>query len=84
LQKHYKLVTTSFVAGGGDQYAMFAGRPNTLSQKLTDSGVLRKAIEDAQTIAPQTDGRVRRLDAPADAKPCAPPAPRPARRARRR
>ena len=82
-QKHYKLVTTSFIAGGGDQYAMFVGRPNTPTQ-LTDSGVLRKAIEDAQTISPQTDGRIKRLDKPAEAAPCAAPAPAPARRARRR
>jgi 5'-nucleotidase len=81
-QKHYKLATTSFVAGGGDQYAMFAGRPNTPSQ-LTDSGVLRKAIEDAQTISPQTDGRIRRLDTPAGGKSCATPAPAPPRRKRR-
>jgi 5'-nucleotidase len=81
-QKHYKLATTSFVAGGGDQYAMFAGRPNTPTQ-LTDSGVLRKAIEDAQTISPQTDGRIRRLDTPAEAKPCATPAPAPPLRKRR-
>jgi hypothetical protein len=62
---------------------MFVGRPNTPTQ-LTDSGVLRKAIEDAQTISPQTDGRIRRLDAPAEAAPCAKPAPAPRRRARRR
>ena len=82
-QKRYKLVTTNFIAGGGDQYAMFVGRPSTPTQ-LTDSGVLRKAIEDAQTISPQTDGRIRRLDAPAEAAPCAKPAPAPRRRARRR
>lgn len=76
-KKTYTLVTTSFVAGGGDQYAMFKGRPNVLKTKLTDSGVLRKAIEDAKTIAPQTDGRIRRLDTPAEAKPCAAPTPTP-------
>jgi 5'-nucleotidase len=79
LKKTYTLVTTSFVAGGGDQYAMFKGRPNVpLKQKLTDSGVLRKAIEDAKTIAPRTDGRIRRLDTPAEARPCAAPTPTPA------
>jgi 5'-nucleotidase len=77
-KKTYTLVTTSFVAGGGDQYAMFAGRPNVLKKKLTDSGVLRGAIETAKSIAPKTDGRIRRTDTPADAKPCAPtPAPSP-------
>jgi len=77
-KKTYTLVTTSFVAGGGDQYAMFTGRPNVLKTKLTDSGVLRKAIEDAKTIAPRTDGRIRRLDTPAEARPCAAPSPTPA------
>jgi 5'-nucleotidase len=76
-KKTYTLVTTSFVAGGGDQYAMFKGRPNVLKTKLTDSGVLRKAIEDAKTIAPRTDGRIRRLDTPAESKPCAAPTPTP-------
>jgi 5'-nucleotidase len=78
LKKTYTLVTTSFVAGGGDQYAMFKGRPNVLKAKLTDSGILQNAIEAAETIAPKTDGRIRRLDTPADAKPCAPtPTPSP-------
>jgi 5'-nucleotidase len=78
LKKTYTLATTSFVAEGGDQYAMFKGRPNVLKTKLTDSGVLRSAIEGAKTIAPQTDGRIRRLDRPAEARPCATPAPTPA------
>ena len=86
-KKTYTLVTTSFVAGGGDQYSMFEKRPNILKTKLTDSGVLRAAIESAKTIAPATDGRIRRLDTPADAKPCNPtptptptPAPKPSGR----
>jgi 5'-nucleotidase len=76
-KKTYRLVTTSFIAEGGDQYAMFKGSKNVLKTKLTDSGVLRKAIEDAKTIAPQTDGRIRRLDKPAEAKPCATATPSP-------
>ena len=76
-KKTYRLVTTSFVAEGGDQYAMFKGSKNVSKTKLTDSGVLRKAIEDAKTIAPQTDGRIRRLDKSAEAKPCATPTPTP-------
>ena len=80
-KRTYTLVTTSFVATGGDQYAMFKGRPNVLKTKLIDSTVLRKAIEDAKTIAPRTDGRIRRLDTPAEAKPCAAPTPAPGARA---
>jgi hypothetical protein len=57
---------------------MFKGRPNVLKKKLTDSGVLRGAIESAKTIAPKTDGRISRIDTPADAKPCNPaPSPTP-------
>jgi len=78
LKKTYTLVTTSFIAGGGDQYAMFKGRPNVLKTQLTDSGVLRAALESAKTIAPKTDGRIRRTDTPADEKPCIPmPTPSP-------
>ncbi|HEX8720463.1 MAG TPA: bifunctional UDP-sugar hydrolase/5'-nucleotidase [Pyrinomonadaceae bacterium] len=74
-KKTYTLVTTSFVAGGGDQYAMFKGLKGVpLKEKLTDSGVLRRAIEEAKTVAPRTDGRIRRLDTPAGARPCAPAA----------
>jgi len=78
-KKTYTLVTTSFIAGGGDQYAMFKGRRSVpLKTKLTDSGVLRSAIETAKSIAPRTDGRIRRTDTPADVKPCAPtPKPTP-------
>ena len=76
-KKKYTLVTTSYVAEGGDQYAMFKGNENLLKTKLTDSGVLRRAIEEAKTIAPQADGRIRRLDKPADSKPCAAPTPTP-------
>jgi 5'-nucleotidase len=76
-KKKYTLVTTSFVAEGGDQYAMLKGSRNVLKKKLTDSGVLRSAIEEAKTIAPRTDGRIRRLDRPAEARPCATPTPSP-------
>ncbi|HYE15462.1 MAG TPA: 5'-nucleotidase C-terminal domain-containing protein [Pyrinomonadaceae bacterium] len=89
-QKTYTLVTSKYVAEGGDQYDMFKGAPNLLTEKLTDSGVLRSAIAAApnQTIAPRTDGRVRRLDEPASQAPCKPAAaaarPAPARARRRR
>jgi 5'-nucleotidase len=71
-KKTYTLATSAFVAGGGDQYEMLKGHANLLKEKLTDSDVLRRAIAAAKTIAPRTDGRVRRLDTPADAKPCDP------------
>jgi 5'-nucleotidase len=74
-KKTYTLVTTAYVAGGGDQYEMLKGHANLLKAKLTDSDVLRRAIAAAKAVAPQTDGRIRRLDTPADAKPCDTKAP---------
>mgnify|MGYP003287117499 CR=1 FL=1 len=41
-----------------------------LAEACKDDEVLRRAIADAKTIAPRTDGRIRRLDQPADEKPC--------------
>jgi 5'-nucleotidase len=74
-KKTYTLATTAFVAGGGDEYSMLKGSKNILDKKLTDSDVLRRAIADAKVIAPKTDGRIQRLDTPAEAtKPCAPKA----------
>jgi 2',3'-cyclic-nucleotide 2'-phosphodiesterase (5'-nucleotidase family) len=73
-KRTYTLVTTAYVAGGGDQYEMLKGHANLLKEKLTDSEVLRRAIAAAKSIAPRTDGRIRRLDTPADAKPCNPAA----------
>jgi 5'-nucleotidase len=61
----YTLVTTSYVAEGGDEYAMLKGHANLLKERLTDSEVLRRAVAAAKVIAPQTDGRIRRLDRPA-------------------
>lgn len=69
-KRTYTLVTTAFIAGGGDEYAMLKGHANLLKDKLTDSDVLRRAIATARTVAPQTDGRIRRLDKPAEAQPC--------------
>jgi 5'-nucleotidase len=69
-KKTYTLVTSAYVAGGGDQYEMLKGHANILKTKLTDSDVLRRAIAAAGTIAPRTDGRLRRLDKPGEAEPC--------------
>jgi 5'-nucleotidase len=73
-KKTYTLVTSRYLAEGGDQYEMLKGHANLLKERLTDSDVLRRAIAAAGTIAPQTDGRIRRLDTPAEAEPCKPAA----------
>jgi 5'-nucleotidase len=76
-KRKYTLVTSRYVAEGGDQYEMFKGHPNLLSEKLIDSEVLRRRIASARTIAPKTDGRIRRADAPQGEKPCQPVPPLP-------
>jgi 2',3'-cyclic-nucleotide 2'-phosphodiesterase (5'-nucleotidase family) len=73
-QKTYTLVTTKYVAEGGDGYDMLKGTRNVIAEKLIDSDVLRRAIATAKTIAPRTDGRIRRLDKPDAEKPCPPKA----------
>jgi 5'-nucleotidase len=75
-KKTYTLVTSRYVAEGGDEYAMLKGHANTLTTKLSDSDVLRRAIAAAGTVAPQKDGRITRLDKPGESEPCKPaPAP---------
>lgn len=67
--KTYTLATAAYLAGGGDQYAMLKGAPNLLREKIKDSEALRRAIA-GQTIAPQADGRIERLDQPSNGSPC--------------
>ncbi|HEX8853524.1 MAG TPA: bifunctional UDP-sugar hydrolase/5'-nucleotidase [Pyrinomonadaceae bacterium] len=69
-RKTYTLALAAYLAGGGDQYAMFKGSPNLLKEKLKDSDGLRRVLAEAGTIAPQTDGRIVRLDSPATETPC--------------
>ncbi|HZI20004.1 MAG TPA: 5'-nucleotidase C-terminal domain-containing protein [Pyrinomonadaceae bacterium] len=71
-KRSYTLVTTRYVAEGGDQYAMLKGHENLLKERLIDSEVLRRAIAGAKSIAPRTEGRIRQAAAPAGEKPCPP------------
>jgi 5'-nucleotidase len=64
-KRTYTLATTRYVAEGGDQYAVLKGHENLLREKLVDSEVLRRAVAEAKTIAPRTDGRIRFSDASA-------------------
>jgi 5'-nucleotidase len=68
--KTYTLATAAYLAGGGDQYAMFKGSPNLLKEKIKDSDAFLRALAEAGTISAQTDGRVVRLDSPAAESPC--------------
>jgi 5'-nucleotidase len=75
-KRTYTMVTTRYVAEGGDQYAMLKGHENLLRERLLDSEVLRRAIVEAKVISPRTEGRIRRADASDGARPCPPSAPK--------
>ncbi len=76
--KTYTLATSSFVAlSGGDGYDMFKGAPLLIkpdeAQKAPD--ILKNAITRVSAIAPQVDGRIKRLDTAAASgtpQPCVP------------
>lgn len=63
-QKTYSLAVTSYVAGGGDGYAMFKTAKRLLDAAAApiDSAVLAEVISAASPIAPKLEGRVKRLD----------------------
>jgi 5'-nucleotidase / UDP-sugar diphosphatase len=64
--KKYTLATTNFLAiDGGDGYAMLKGTRLLISpeQGQSDFDILRRAVVAAKSIAPRTDGRIKRLDA---------------------
>jgi len=63
--RKYTLATTNFLAiDGGDGYAMFKGARLLIlpEQGQTDFDILRRAVVAARSIAPKTDGRIKRLD----------------------
>jgi 5'-nucleotidase len=63
-KKIYTLACTSFVANGGDGYAMLKGAKLLIDPPSAqiDSTVLANAIAARGEIAPQVEGRSRRLD----------------------
>ena len=63
--RKYTLATTNFLAiDGGDGYEMLKGARILISpeQAQSDYEILRRAIANAKSIAPQIDGRIKRLD----------------------
>jgi 5'-nucleotidase len=63
-KKTYTLAVTSYVAGGGDGYAMFKNAKLLIEPESaqTDSTILANAIAATAEIAPKVEGRVKRLD----------------------
>lgn len=66
-RKTYTLATTTFVAvDGGDGYTMLQGQRFLVKPEEGPKApeALRKAIGDARTIAPRTDGRIVKQQSP--------------------
>jgi 5'-nucleotidase len=63
-KKTYTLATSTFVAiDAGDGYTMFKGAKYLIKPEQGQPApeVLRKAISSVKSIAPQTDGRIKKL-----------------------
>ncbi len=63
-KKTYTLAATTYIAGGGDGYAMFKNAKLLIEPESAqiDSTVLANAIAAVGEIAPKVEGRVKRLD----------------------
>jgi 5'-nucleotidase len=64
-RKKYTLATSSFLAvEGGDGYTMLQNQTFLITAEAGERApeVLRKAIANVKSIAPKTDGRIKRLD----------------------
>lgn len=63
--RKYTLATTNFLAiDGGDGYSMLKNARVLISpeQGQSDFDILRAAVASVKSIAPKTDGRIKRLD----------------------
>ena len=68
-RKTYTLATTTFLAvEGGDEYKMLQNQRFLIKPEQGERApeILRKAIAGVKSIAPRTDGRIKRLDQPAE------------------
>ncbi len=64
LRKNYTLASGTYLLEGGDGYAMFKGVKYLISAEdaKVDAVILAAAITTAGTIAPNVDGRIKRID----------------------
>ena len=72
-RRMYTLATTNYVAiDAGDGYDMFRNAKMLIrpEQGPTESDLLQRAIASVPSIAPKTDGRIKRIDASTDRTPC--------------
>jgi 5'-nucleotidase len=65
-RKTYTLATSAFVLDGGDGYSMFRGARVLIKPEEgpVEANVVMAALAAAGEVAPHTDGRIERLDAP--------------------
>ena len=65
-RKTYRLATSAFLLGGGDGYTMFLHARVLIKPEEgpVEPAVVMAALAAAGEIAPQTDGRIQRLDQP--------------------
>jgi 5'-nucleotidase len=63
-QKMYTVAAVEYLLDGGDGYTMFRGARYVIKPEegKVNAVILGEAIAAAGTIAPKTDGRIRRLD----------------------
>ena len=63
-RRNYSVALTHFVAEGGDGYEMFRGARQLIAAEgaQIDANIVMEAVRTASEIAPQTDGRIRRLN----------------------
>jgi len=68
----YTLAAAAFIAGGGDGYDMLKNAKVLVGpdKAPAESDILLKAISAATAIAPQTDGRITRVDVAKDQGSC--------------
>ena len=61
--RHYALAVNSYLAGGGDGYAMLHGLPYLLAPEnaLSETAEVIEALAKGSPIAPATDGRIERV-----------------------
>ena len=65
-RKTYRVATTTFLRDGGDGYTMFRDARVLIKPEEgpVEANVVLTALAAAKEIAPQTDGRIQRLDKP--------------------
>src|SRR6185436_18720110 len=71
-RKTYTLAVSPYVIGGGDGYDVFKNVTYLIPAEKapSDSDSLEKTISSMKAIAPQLEGRIRRVDTPKDKKSC--------------